>query len=136
MVECLTCNIIMTKGTCINCGNPLQEGKIYCSKHCQNDYHYKKYISEWKEGKKDGMKGKNAISTHIRKYLFEKNNNRCEICGWGEINPYTNRIPLEVHHIDGNYKNNNEENLQLLCPNCHSLTKNFKSRGKGREEIK
>ena len=31
--------------------------------------------------------------------------------------------PLEpyedVHHIDGNCTNNKEENLQLLCPNCH-----------------
>ena len=24
--------------------------------------------------------------------------------------------------------NNSEENLQLLCPNCHSLTENFGAR--------
>lgn len=28
--------------------------------------------------------------------------------------------------IDGNYKNNREENLILLCPNCHSLTSTYK----------
>ena len=44
----------------------------------------------------------------------------------GEINKYTNKIPLEIEHIDGNYKNNNEENLILLCPNCHSLTSTYK----------
>lgn len=30
-----------------------------------------------------------------------------------------------MHHIDGNYKNNNLSNLQLLCPNCHSQTDNY-----------
>ena len=41
-------------------------------------------------------------------------------------NQYTNKIPLEVEHIDGNYKNNVEENLTLLCPNCHALTATYK----------
>ena len=48
------------------------------------------------------------------------------MCGWGEENPYTHNIPLEVHHKDGNYQNNNEDNLQVLCPNCHSLTDTYK----------
>ena len=56
----------------------------------------------------------------------EKYNNKCSRCGWGEINTYTNLLPLEIEHIDGNFKNNNEENLILLCPNCHSLTATFK----------
>lgn len=43
-----------------------------------------------------------------------------------KINTYTNTIPLEIDHIDGNYKNNNEDNLILLCPNCHSLTATYK----------
>ena len=50
-------------------------------------------------------------------------NNKCQSCGWGETNIYSNTIPLEVHHIDGDCTNNKFENLQLLCPNCHSLTK-------------
>lgn len=37
-------------------------------------------------------------------------------------------ITLEVHHIDGDRTNNNEENLQLLCPNCHSYTDNWRNR--------
>jgi predicted HNH restriction endonuclease len=61
---------------------------------------------------------------------MEKYNGKCQICGWGEINPYTNKTPLQVHHIDGNSENNIENNLQLLCPNCHSLTENFGSRNK------
>ena len=34
-------------------------------------------------------------------------------------------IPLQVHHIDGNHINNELNNLQLLCPNCHAQTDNW-----------
>lgn len=48
---------------------------------------------------------------------------RCEKCGittWlGE------KAPLEIHHIDGDRKNNRLENLQILCANCHSFTETF-----------
>lgn len=40
-------------------------------------------------------------------------------------------IPLELHHIDGDRKNNQMSNLKLLCPNCHTLTGNY--RGKNRK---
>lgn len=39
-------------------------------------------------------------------------------------------IPLELHHINGNNKDNRLENLQLLCPNCHALTDNFRGKNK------
>ena len=55
-----------------------------------------------------------------------KYDNKCARCGWGEKNTYTNTIPLEIEHIDGNYRNNKEDNLVLLCPNCHSLTSTYK----------
>ena len=63
--------------------------------------------------------------------FFEKYQNRCSLCGWGEINPTTKKTPLEIEHIDGNYKNNKEDNLLLLCPNCHSLTPTYKALNKG-----
>ena len=62
---------------------------------------------------------------------FKINNNKCCQCGWGKINKTTGRIPLEIDHIDGNFKNNNLINLRLLCPNCHSLTATFKNSNKG-----
>ena len=37
------------------------------------------------------------------------------------------KIPLEVHHIDGDSTNNKLENLQLLCLNCHAQTENFRN---------
>ena len=111
---------------CVNCGKKILNKKKFCNNHCQKEYQYKEYIKNWKEGKIDGIRGEYQISMYIKTYLFKKYNNKCARCGWGEINTYTNKIPLEIEHIDGNYKNNNEENLILLCPNCHSLTSTYK----------
>lgn len=41
-------------------------------------------------------------------------------------------IPLELHHINGNNRDNRLENLMLLCPNCHALTDSY--RGKNRQK--
>ncbi len=111
---------------CINCKNSISKKRKYCSNKCQKDYEYKQYIENWKNGLEDGMRGDYQISMHIKTYLFEKFKNKCAKCGWGEQNKYTSNIPLEIEHIDGNYKNNKEDNLILLCPNCHSLTSTYK----------
>lgn len=122
---------------CLNCGKELTKGQTkFCSNQCSSDFEHKKYIDAWKNGENNGTKGSNQLSNHVRTYLLEKANYKCERCGWGEINPYTNKIPLEIHHIDGNHEHNTEDNLQVLCPNCHSLTENFKSRGNGRANRK
>lgn len=119
---------------CLNCGKEIKRNfrskKVYCSAKCQHEYQQKEYIIRWKKGEEDGLNGQYNLSHRIRKYLLEKHNYKCECCGWGERNIFTNSIPLEIHHKDGNYKNNKEENLQVLCPNCHSLTETFKSHNK------
>lgn len=35
---------------------------------------------------------------------------------------------MQVHHINGNHRDNRIENLQILCPNCHSQTENYGSK--------
>lgn len=119
---------------CLNCGKEIEHDRHsknkFCSATCQQSYQHKKYIERWKNGEEDGLKGEYGISKHIRSYLLEKNNYKCEKCGWGETNVFTGTIPLEIHHIDGDYTNNKEGNLQVLCPNCHSLTETHKSHNK------
>lgn len=111
---------------CINCNNKINNRNKYCSVKCQKEFEYKNYINRWKKQQVSGLRGDYQISLHIKKYLFDKYKHKCGKCGWGEKNIYTGNIPLEVEHIDGNYKNNKEENLMLLCPNCHSLTSTYK----------
>lgn len=41
-------------------------------------------------------------------------------------------LNLDIDHIDGDYHNNEPDNLRYLCPNCHSQTDNFAGRSKGR----
>lgn len=123
---------------CLNCNYSLKLYSIkYCSNKCQSDYQYKKYIESWKKGLVNGNRGLTAknISRHLVKYLLEKQGERCILCGWNKMHPITHRVPLEIDHIDGNPENNIEENLRLICPNCHSLTNNFRNlnKGKGRE---
>lgn len=113
------------RNKCLNCGTECKRPvDKYCDNKCQMAYQYKSYIERWLDGKESGVTSGNAVvvSEHIRKYLTEKHNNKCELCGWGETNIYTDKVPLEIHHIDGNVINNSSDNLQLLCPNCHSLT--------------
>lgn len=62
----------------------------------------------------------------LKKRLIKSNikEDKCEICGIsGE------EVSLELHHINGDHYDNRLENLQILCPNCHSKTPNFRNRG-------
>lgn len=122
---------------CKSCGRVLEgkRKKVFCNVHCQMNYYYHQWIIKWKNGEETGIVGEYGISKHLRRYLFEKYENKCSKCGWSEVNPYTGKIPLEVEHIDGDYTNNDENNLTLLCPNCHSLTATYKgaNAGNGRQ---
>jgi len=50
----------------------------------------------------------------------------CEVCGIAAWNG--RRITLALHHVNGDRLDNRIENLQLLCPNCHSQTDTFAGR--------
>lgn len=110
----------------------------FCSAQCKRNNDYREYISRWLSGEVSGNKDGSKVvelSRYVRKYLFEEHDSKCSLCGWGETNPVTGKVPLEVHHIDGDCRNSSPENLQILCPNCHSLTPNFRGRNVGAPSV-
>lgn len=58
----------------------------------------------------------------------------CEVCGIKEWNGKP--LTLQLHHIDGDDTNNLLSNLQVICPNCHSQTDNFKGKANRTEKPK
>jgi len=123
---------------CLSCGKRLPYSKqSYCSHHCHQEHKYQLYIDRWLNCKEDGyLREGMELSNPVRRWVFEKSKYRCSSCGWGEINSYTGRSPLQIHHKDGDCLNARPSNLVVLCPNCHSLTENFGNlnRGRGRKK--
>jgi 5-methylcytosine-specific restriction endonuclease McrA len=121
---------------CLNCNSILRSKTTkskYCSLKCTAQHQQKLYIDQWLSEQVSGqISGGTLISAHIRNYLLDKANYQCSECGWSKVNPFTNRIPLEINHIDGNFLNNSPKNLEVLCPNCHALKHTYQNRGAGR----
>lgn len=81
--------------------------KVFCSRRC------KQYAKDVKYKRVDKKR---------RPYLKYKKS-YCEHCSFIPLHP----CQLDVDHIDGNHKNNNEDNLQTLCANCHRLKTHLNS---------
>lgn len=76
----------------------------------------------------------NASPETKRKIVILEQNNKCNRClndKWLD-----NVLILEIEHKDGNHHNNSRNNLEALCPNCHSLTKTWRGRNSRREGIR
>lgn len=136
---------IASKSTCLICGNEFehissratkakycsrscyykamkQKGKtIYICKHCGKDFRAPKstnriYCSKDCVGKASKELW-NPNASSIRRTMNRKGMlHQCERCGYS-----TEPSILGVHHKDRNRKNNKQSNLEVLCPNCHSL---------------
>lgn len=91
---------------CLHCGveflGALSQKRKYCSKACVN----KASQSEWRPD----------FSTVRKKMVLRGMLTSCIRCGYSEHSEI-----LGVHHKDRNRKNNDFSNLEVLCPNCHSL---------------
>lgn len=104
----------------LNCYKPNQCGK---GLHKTSTTGYK--LEDILSGKHPGYQ-----SFKLKNKLIESGlkQNVCECCGISEW--HGKPLNMELHHKDGNTNNNNLDNLELLCPNCHSQTDNFRSKNK------
>jgi hypothetical protein len=118
------------RGWCLNgCCNEVKKGATkYCSLRCEQSYHFRLRAAILESGEYLVL----TRSMFIRKYLVRALGERCSRCGWAQRHPTTGRIPVEVEHLDGDWRNNHPSNLTLLCPNCHSLTDTYRALNRGR----
>lgn len=72
-------------------------------------------------------KCKNALAAFVRynNYVKERKKDMCSFCGFIPIDP----CQLDIDHIDGNHNNNDVNNLQILCANCHRLKTKINNEG-------
>jgi 5-methylcytosine-specific restriction endonuclease McrA len=140
---------------CPKCGVRHDKNGIYCSRSCANS---RVFSDEAKHKKSIALKGKRPTGiikdkeawsrkikeTALKKYVstpfeelgsvnkrrrvFEEQKHCCNSCGISEW--VSKPISLELDHKDGNTSNNNRNNLEGLCPNCHSITDTWRGKNK------
>ncbi len=159
MVQCKKCNNDFTpiKGLlnycslrCRNSREKTEEVKKNISKGVRNSEKFKtalKNRSKFFDYKKIAEKSKKTWNEKIlnadyetlsferlRKRILLEQNNKCNHC---KINSWNKKpITLELEHMDGNHNNNKRENLECLCPNCHSQTDTWRGRNKTKKKVK
>lgn len=119
------------KTFCTACGKKLKNTNSTSCAVCIQQA----YLNRWKKGLETGHDKYYALKKVIRRYVLSKAKNKCVQCGWNKVNVKTKTSPLHIDHIDGDYKNSRENNLRVLCPNCHSLTETYGSLNIGRGRV-
>ena len=102
---------------CKYCGNKLERKRFngrledfkvfsnrqYCNRECMK----KDYLKIGKHNQ--SYSNAHATARKINELILHKD--VCEICG--------SKTNLDIHHIDGDWQNNNVDNLICLCRSCH-----------------
>ena len=141
---------------CPKCNNNHNKSGTYCSRSCANS---RVVTKESNIKRSNALKGKPATrgpikdldawrnkikETRLQKYLntpfeelgmenrrrrvFEEQHHKCNKCLLDSWLGFP--LVLELEHKDGNNKNNVRDNLEGLCPNCHSQTTTWRGRNK------
>lgn len=106
--KCSTCGKSVTKSK--SHLNKSKTGNIYCSRSCsatKNNTLFRKW--------KNHPKYKDGSNCYRNFKLQFSSDHKCERCGFNNI------LALDVHHKDSDRSNNNLDNLELLCCNCHAI---------------
>lgn len=144
---------------CPKCNKEHENAGIYCSRSCANSRVWSKETNESRSTKLAGKSVANGSRQgpadldkwranikqawldkynatpfselgmeNRRRRVFEEQNYCCNKCSISEWQGF--KIPLELEHKDGDTTNNTRENLEGLCPNCHSITDTWRGRNK------
>lgn len=105
--------------------------KVMIANNNRPDDYWEKIVKIRKENRQ-----KQIIKSNYEELSFEslrfrilyEQKNKCNNCGLDEW--LGQKLVLELEHKDGNNKNNDRNNLEMICPNCHSLTKTWRGRNK------
>lgn len=84
------------------------QNKKTCGRECANRL---RIGNNYKQGRPSKDKVKSYQSTKLR--LIKQRGGKCERCGYAKYEI------LQIHHKDENHQNNELDNLELICPNCH-----------------
>ena len=142
--------------TCPKCDTEHNKSGMYCSRSCANS---RIFTEESNLKRSNALKGRTSTrgptkdlnawrvklqETRLQKYLntpfdelgmenrrrrvFEEQQYKCRKCS---LDSWLGQsLVLELEHKDGNNKNNVRDNLEGLCPNCHSQTATWRGRNK------
>lgn len=140
---------------CLKCGIEHNKAGTYCSSSCANSRVFSDEaklkisaalkgrpstrvianLDKWRANIKQSWLDKyNATPfdtlgmENRRRRVFEEQHHCCNKCGISEWQGL--KISLELEHKDGDNTNNSRENLEGLCPNCHSITDTWRGRNK------
>ncbi len=113
----------MSLPKCAYCGIVLDRtDRKYCNAKCSGAATHARVIDHWKH---TGIIG----SRPLKVYLARVYGSKCTECGISSWNGKS--LTLELEHRNGNSEDNSEENVCLLCPNCHSQTSTYKAKNIG-----
>ena len=119
-------NTFKKRALCLNCYKPNPSGK-----GMKKPIKKKIKTQEILEGLHSQYQTFKLKIRLIEESIFE---DKCSICGWCQKPDGAKFTPCELDHKDGNPTNHKLANLQIICPNCHSLTKSYRfRRGKTNE---
>jgi len=126
-VKCKRCNEIKehrSQGHCYNCYKKYiwKQKKIIC-KSCKRERNHHSHGlcsgCNMRLNHYDVIHRYNTKKYHgIELEYYREVTKQCDNCGFSKI--------VNIHHLDGNTRNNNRKNVIGLCPNCHKMIHMYK----------